>query len=937
LHEVADLFARLISRYAPLILCCWVLAAGFGNLLVPQLESVVAVHSRSFMPAEAASSIAAGRSAELFDEAPSNNLNYIVLERDQPLQPQDRQFYGALVSALRADTAHVHSVTDLWADPVTEAVAQSEDGRAAHVMIRLSGMLGTTEAGESVSAVRAMVAQFDAPDGLDVYVTGPGSTIVDEFSAIDRQMLGITAATVALILLLLLAVYRSAVAAAITLTSVGLALAVARPVVGALGQAGAVEVSLFSVALIAAMMLGAGTDYAIFMVGRYHESRRRGVDPALALMVAYRGVAPVIAGSGLTVATALACLAFADIGMFRSVGIPCAIGILVATLASLTLTPALIALAARGGLLEPRRSVIARRWRRIGVASARWPGPIFAVSAGLIVILALPLAGLRTGWNEPAATPAQAESNAGYAAMDRHFPVNRLLPDVVTIEAGHDMRNPAGLIAIERITRRIMEITGVRMVQSASRPAGRVPDEATLSHQAGVVGAQFGDGIDALTDRLRRVADLDTSLAQMASAVTQLGGALAGGADGLGEVSSAAGDMQAGVQGLEVNMVSVSGYLDPLRRFVDTTPGCPANPVCAVVSRLVEPIDEVMLSSAQLASGTDKLADGSGAATAALAGMPATVRTMSASLSDARSATRDLVDMVNSIEPQMRALTDYLAEIDAQFQGSAAGGFYLPQRALSDPRFQSALRNLMSADGRATYLLVYGGGQEWGADGALRARQIDTAITEATKEGTLTPTGVNLAGVGPATADLQQFVRGDIVLLVVSTLALVFLIVSVMLRSPVAGLAVVGTVVVSYASALGVSVLMWQHLLGHDLHWAVAPISFIALVAVGADYNLLLTMRIREEAWAGTGTGIIRAFAGTGGVVTTAGIVFGITMLALLGSSVLSIAQIGFTVGAGLLLDTLIVRTFVVPSLVALLGRWFWWPGRPTAASMTSG
>ena len=157
---------------------------------------------------------------------------------------------------------------------------------------------------------------------------------------------------------------------------------------------------------------------------------------------------------------------------------------------------------------------------------------------------------------------------------------------------------------------------------------------------------------------------------------------------------------------------------------------------------------------------------------------------------------------------------------------------------------------------------------------------------------------------------------------------MIFLIVALMLRSPVAGVVVVGTVVVSYASALGTSILIWQHLLHHELHWTVAPISFIALVAVGADYNLLLAMRIREEARAGLGTGIIRAFAATGGVVTTAGIVFGVTMFALAGSSVLSVAQIGVTIGVGLLLDTLVVRTFVLPSIVALLGRWFWWPTR---------
>ena len=112
------------------------------------------------------------------------------------------------------------------------------------------------------------------------------------------------------------------------------------------------------------------------------------------------------------------------------------------------------------------------------------------------------------------------------------------------------------------------------------------------------------------------------------------------------------------------------------------------------------------------------------------------------------------------------------------------------------------------------------------------------------------------------------------------------------------------------------------------VHRGATKVARAALVAVGADYNLLLAMQIREEARAGLGTGIIRAFAATGGVVTTAGIVFGITMFALTASTVLSVAQIGVTVGVGLLIDTLVVRSFVLPSIVALLGRWFWWPTR---------
>jgi putative drug exporter of the RND superfamily len=918
--------ARLTSRYGAVVVLGWIVVAAVGNLAVPQLERVVASHSRSFMPTTAASLIAATRSAELFGDVPSNNLSYVVLEGDRPLRPVDRRYYDTLVAALRADSAHVTAVTDLWSARLTESAALSHDRHAAAVMLRLTGMLGTSAAADSVAAVRHTVARLGLPAGLHVYVTGPGATITDEFTAIDRQMLLITAATIAVIMVLLLIVYRSPIAAAIPLMSVGLALAVARPIVAVLGEHSLVEVSLFSVALIAAMLLGAGTDYAIFLIGRYHEGRRRGIDPATALEQAYRGVAPVIVGSSLTIAVALACLSLAKVGMFRSVGIPCAIGILTGMLAALTLTPALIDLAGRRGLLEPRPSMIARRWRRVGVIVARWPGPVLVATGLLVIVLALPVTGLRPGWNEPAATPAGADSSRGYQVMDRHFAANRLFPDVVTVAADHDLRNSPSLIAIERITRQIMAIPGVRMVQSASRPAGTVPDEATLSHQADLLGKQFGAGLDSLVNRLQRVGDLDAMLSRMAATVDQMSRGMAGSAAGLGEIGSGADDMRAGMDGLQTSITTVSEYLNPLRGFVNNTADCAANPICSLVSRVVEPINTVVRSSAELSSGTVKLTSGTGTASAGLAGLPQTLQSMRDVLGQARAATSELREALGSIGPQVQQLTDYLRELDTGFRGSAAGGFYLPSRALSDPRYAEALKYLMSADGRASYLLVYGDGQEWGADGAKRTEQVRTAVAEATKEGTLTPTEVDLAGVGPVTSDLEVFVAHDFRLLVVATLALIFLIVAVMLRSPVAAAAVMGTVIVSYASAVAVSGLVCRQLLSQELHWAVAPIAFIALVAVGADYNLLLAMRIREEARAGIGTGIVRAFAGTGGVVTTAGIVFGITMFALMASTVLPVAQTGLAVGVGLLLDTLIVRIFLMPSLVALLGRWFWWP-----------
>jgi RND superfamily putative drug exporter len=104
--------------------------------------------------------------------------------------------------------------------------------------------------------------------------------------------------------------------------------------------------------------------------------------------------------------------------------------------------------------------------------------------------------------------------------------------------------------------------------------------------------------------------------------------------------------------------------------------------------------------------------------------------------------------------------------------------------------------------------------------------------------------------------------------------------------------------------------------------------SVIILLAVGADYNLLLVSRFKEEIHAGLNTGIIRAMGGTGSVVTSAGLVFAFTMSSMAVSELTVIAQVGTTIGLGLLFDTLVVRSFMTPAIAALLGKWFWWPQR---------
>jgi putative drug exporter of the RND superfamily len=121
-------------------------------------------------------------------------------------------------------------------------------------------------------------------------------------------------------------------------------------------------------------------------------------------------------------------------------------------------------------------------------------------------------------------------------------------------------------------------------------------------------------------------------------------------------------------------------------------------------------------------------------------------------------------------------------------------------------------------------------------------------------------------------------------------------------------------------------VLLWQDILGLGLQWIVIPLSIVILLAVGSDYNLLVVSRLKEEIHAGLNTGIIRGMGATGRVVTAAGLVFAFTMMSMIVSDLRVVGQLGMTIGIGLLVDTLIVRSFMTPSIAAALGRWFWWP-----------
>ncbi|GGW44860.1 putative membrane protein [Streptomyces lucensis JCM 4490] len=182
--------------------------------------------------------------------------------------------------------------------------------------------------------------------------------------------------------------------------------------------------------------------------------------------------------------------------------------------------------------------------------------------------------------------------------------------------------------------------------------------------------------------------------------------------------------------------------------------------------------------------------------------------------------------------------------------------------------------------------------------------------------------------------DTQQTARHDRTVIVPVVLAVILVVLAGLLRSLVAPVLLVATVALSFLATLGVSALVFEHLLGFSGTDPSVPLyGFVFLVALGVDYNIFLMSRVREESLRlGVREGVRRGLVTTGGVITSAGVVLAATFAALVVIPLAFLVQIAFIVAFGVLLDTLVVRSLLVPALVRDLGRTAWWPGRLSRA-----
>jgi len=1021
---IFGLIGRVVVRWPLLVIAAWIaLAAGLTQVF-PPLSVLAQKAPAAILPANAPSVVSQKQMSEAFNEASADNILLVVLTSDKGFTPADEAVYRDLVAKLRAETGDIAALQDFVATPPLREVLVSKDNKAWLLPINIVGEIATPKAVAATKRAMQTVKDTVAGTAIQAYTTGPAGTFNDVQDIGDHDRVTIEIATIVALLTILLMVYRNPLTMVLPLITIGVSLVAAQGVVAGLGTLG-LNVTNQTIVLLTAMLSGAGTDYAVFLISRYHDYLRGGVDSDTAVQSALNSVGKVIAASAATVAVTFVGMIFTKLTLFYTVGVALAAAIAVGCVGALTFLPALLVLAGRRGWAKPRRDLTGRFWKRSGIRIVRRPVANLITSLIILTILASSAFMARYNYDDRKALPSTSESILGYDAITQHFPLNASLPQYIIISSPHDLRTPQALADMEQMAYRVSQVPDIDIVRGITRPTGESLQQARLSFQAGEVGSplnQAAQAINTNTGNLNtlaggadQIADvlggIRGQLGQTLGTVNYLVRALAFMQNQYGTGKALPGfdlgsDPLNTIHGLGGNMGvntgdAVAAYdksIAPVLNALNGNPVCNADPKCVAtrarlqlladarndgtlnqITNLCSLLEEVPGDPTALPAeqpmpatvipgkekpgplttipGSQTSIGGNRAPPPTPGGMGPALDSISQSLqaagitnpADLESqlnqlqqgidllsvASRQVADGVALLVDQTKRLgvgldqaSSFLLAMKRDATTQSMAGFYIPAQVLSGAEFKKAAQIFISPDGRTARYMVQSKLNPFASPAMDQVNEVLAAARGAQPNTTLADASVSMTGLTVTLRDTRDYYYQDLKLIVTTTILVVLSILIALLRALVAPLYLIASVMFSYLSALGLGVLLFQVILGQELHWSVPGLTFIILVAVGADYNLLLISRIREESPFGIRSGVIRTVSQTGGVITAAGLIFAASMIGLQFSSITTLVQIGFIIAAGILLDTFLVRTITVPAIAVLVGKANWWPSK---------
>lgn len=386
-----DRIGNFVVRWPLIVIGCWIAVAAALTLLLPTLQAQAAKREQAPLPPGAPSMVLQKEMSAAFQEKiETSALLLVLLTNENGLGPADEAVYRKLIENLRADTQDKISVQDFLAVPEMKELLASKDNKAWNLPITFAGDAASPETQAAFKRVAAIVKQTVAGTSLTVHLSGPIATVADLTELGEKDVRIIEIGTAVSVLIILILVYRNLVTMLVPLATIGASVVTAQGTLSGLAEFG-LAVNMQAIVFMSAVMIGAGTDYAVFLISRYHDYVRHGEKSDMAVKKALMSIGKVITASAATVAVTFLAMVFTKLEVFSAVGPAIAVAITVSLLGAVTLLPAILTLTGRRGWIKPRRDLTSRMWRhesphgiRIGVIRTVGSTGGVITSAGLI-------------------------------------------------------------------------------------------------------------------------------------------------------------------------------------------------------------------------------------------------------------------------------------------------------------------------------------------------------------------------------------------------------------------------------------------------------------------------------------------------------------------------------------------------------------------------
>jgi RND superfamily putative drug exporter len=453
------------------VIAGWVLVTIAIVALAPTLADVTTRDQANFLPSDYESVQATEFAKEAFGASTDASATIVVKREDsQPLTGADQTAIGELATTL--DGAGIERVKTA----VTGEQFLAPNKKVQLVTVGLEGLGDDPALVDAIKEIRDRSTDQIAGSDLEYAVTGDVAMFADNADAFDTAFLIVGAATVVLIIGLLLLIYRSPVAAFLPIITVGLVSAIAPGIVAWLAQAFNFQVDQSVQIVMTIVLYGVGTDYIVFLLFRYRERLRAGDDPKTAMVTAVARVGEVIASAAAAIVIAFSALLLAVFGGFRSFGPGLSIAVVLMAIAAVTLIPAVISLFGTKVFWPSKswqRTPKGSTFQRLGKFTGRRPGVVALASGGVMIVLALGMLGFNTDYDQTGQLPSDTESARGLDYMAEGFPSGALNPTSVYVRAEGGSLDQAELAAYAK---KLDEVPGVGGVMP-----GPTNEPATIS------------------------------------------------------------------------------------------------------------------------------------------------------------------------------------------------------------------------------------------------------------------------------------------------------------------------------------------------------------------------------------------------------------------------------------------------------------------------